>query len=78
MHVWLAPDNGQALQRSLATGTPATGTPATGAPATETPARRARPLHTMAVDILAPIGLYYGIRAAGSGPWRILRTGVSF
>jgi hypothetical protein len=39
------------------------------------PARRAHPLRTMAVDIVAPIALYYGIRAAGGSVWLALAAG---
>ena len=60
MRVLLAPDNGEALQRP---------------PATRAPAHRAQPLRTMAVDILVPIGLYYGIRAAGGSVWLALVAG---
>ncbi len=39
------------------------------------PARSAHPLRTMAMDIVAPIGLYYGIRAASGGIWLALLAG---
>jgi hypothetical protein len=39
------------------------------------PPRRTHPLRTMVVDIVAPIGLYYGIRAAGGSVWLALAAG---
>jgi hypothetical protein len=60
MRVSLAPDNGEALRRPPATGQPA---------------HRAHPLRTMAVDIVAPIGLYYAIRAVGGSVWLALLAG---
>ena len=39
------------------------------------PAHRAHPVRTMAVDIVAPIALYYGIRAAGGSVWLALVAG---
>jgi hypothetical protein len=39
------------------------------------PGRRGHPLRTMAVDIVAPIALYYGIRAAGGSVWLALVAG---
>ncbi|MGH3194920.1 MAG: VC0807 family protein [Streptosporangiaceae bacterium] len=45
-------------------------------PAPTAPSRRsAHPLRTMVVDIVAPIGLYYGIRAAGGSVWLALAVG---
>ena len=42
---------------------------------TAAPARRGHPLRTMAVDIVAPIALFYGIRAAGGSVWLALVAG---
>ena len=39
------------------------------------PTRRGHPVRTMAVDIVAPIALYYGIRAAGGSVWLALAAG---
>ena len=44
-------------------------------PAPVTPPRRTHPLRTMVIDIVAPIGLYYGIRAAGGSVWLALAAG---
>ena len=42
---------------------------------TAAPTRRGHPLRTMAVDIVAPIALFYGIRAAGGSVWLALAAG---
>ena len=47
---------------------------ATSAPA-PAPTRREHPLRTMAVDIVAPIAVYYGVRAAGGSVWLALVAG---
>ena len=44
-------------------------------PAPVMPPRRTHPLRTMVIDIVAPIGLYYGIRAAGGSVWLALAVG---
>jgi len=49
--------------------------PTTATAATPAPARREDPLRTMAVDIVAPIAAYYGIRAAGGSVWLALAAG---
>jgi hypothetical protein len=44
-------------------------------PSSAPPNRGAHPLRTVVVDIAAPIGLYYGIRAAGGSVWLALLAG---
>ena len=42
---------------------------------TATAARRGHPLRAMAIDIVAPIALFYGIRAAGGSVWLAFAAG---